>query len=338
MFRSTDGGKSWEQVLFRGQDAGASDLSMDPHNPRVLYASFWEDAPHALEPDQRRPGQRPVQVDRWRRHLDRDLAATRGCPRRSCSARSACVPQAHGRSASSPIVEAEDGAVFRSDDGGETWTALSEDARTCGSAPGTTTTSSPTRQDAETVWVLNVETWKSHDGGKTFCGFAIPHGDNHDLWIDPRDPRRMIEGNDGGATVTVQRRRELVVDLQPADRRVLSRHHRHPISLSHSTPRSRTTPRSPCRVARRWSAITQSEAIEIGGGESGYIAVRPDNPNIIYAGSYLGYMTRYDHATGQARSIEVWPEDVLGGGASDASYRFQWTFPTLLSPHDPNTL
>ena len=336
VFRSKDGGQSWEQVLFRGQDAGASDLSMDPHNPRVLYASFWETRRTPWSLTSGGPGSGLFKStdggDTWT-----EISRNKGLPRADnvLGKIGVCASGARPERVFA-IVEAEDGAVFRSDDGGETWTRLSEE-RGLRQRAWYYHHIIADPQDPETVWVLNTETWKSHDGGQTFSGFAIPHGDNHDLWIDPRDPRRMIEGNDGGATVTFNAGEtwSSIYNQPTAEFYHVTTDTRTPYRL-YAAQQDNTTISVPSRSPL--IAITQSEAIEIGGGESGYIAVRPDNPNVIFAGSYLGYLTRYDHTTGQARSIEVWPEDVLGGGARDARYRFQWTFPTLLSPHDPNTL
>jgi photosystem II stability/assembly factor-like uncharacterized protein len=334
IFRTRDGGTSWDHVLFRSQDAGASDLSMDPHNPRVLYASFWEArrVPWALTSGGAGSGlfKSTDGGDTWT-----EISRNKGLPKGTLGKIGVCASGAQ-RDRIFAIVEADDGAVFRSDDAGETWERLSENRELRQRAwyyhhiftdPG----------DAETVWVLNTEAWKSTDGGQNFTTFSIPHGDNHDLWIDPRDPRRMIEGNDGGALVTFNGGEtwSSIYNQPTAEMYHVTTDSRTPYRV-YGAQQDNTTITVPSRSPL--TAIHSSEYYEIGGGESGYIAVRPDNPNIVFAGSYLGYLTRYDHSTGQMRSIEVWPEDVMGGGAQDARYRFQWTFPILLSPHDPNVL
>jgi hypothetical protein len=234
------------------------------------------------------------------------------------------------------IVEAEDGAVFRSEDAGETWDKLSERRELRERAWYYHHIFADPR-DPDTVWVLNIETWKSIDGGQTFNQFAVPHGDNHDLWIDPHNTRRMIQGSDGGALVTFTAGAtwSSIYNQPTAEMYHVTTDSRSPYRL-HGAQQDNTTISVPSRSPL--AAITNSENWEIGGGESGYIAVRPDRPDIIFAGSYLGYLTRYDHASGQTRDIEVWPEEMIGSGARDARYRFQWTFPTLLSPHDPNVL
>ncbi|MBV9577569.1 MAG: glycosyl hydrolase [Chloroflexi bacterium] len=334
IYRSRDGGANWEHVLFRSPDAGANDLSMDPLNPRVLYASFWETRRGPSSLTSGGPGSGLFKSsdggDTWT-----EISRNKGLPRGVLGKIGVCVSAAQ-RDRVYAIVEAEDGAVFRSDDGGETWDRLS-DKRELRQRAWYYHHVIADPRDADTVWVLNVETWRSIDGGQTFTQFAIPHGDNHDLWIDPADTRRMIEGNDGGALVTFNGGASWssIYNQPTAEMYHVTADTRTPYRL-HGAQQDNTTISVPSRSPL--VAITHAEYWEIGGGESGYIAVRPDRPDIIFAGSYLGFLTRYDHATGQARGIDVWPEEMLGSGAKDARYRFQWTFPTLLSPHDPNVL
>jgi photosystem II stability/assembly factor-like uncharacterized protein len=300
----------------------------------VLYASFWEARRGPNYLNSGGPGSGLFKStdggDNWS-----EISRNKGLPKGVLGKIGVCVSGAQ-RDRVYAIVEAEDGAVFRSDDAGETWEKLS-DRHELRERAWYYQHIIADPKDANTVWVLNIETWRSIDGGQTFNEFATPHGDNHELWIDPNDPQRMIQGNDGGALVTFnggaswsslynQPTAELYHVI--ADTRV-------PYRL-HAAQQDNTTISVPSRSPL--TAITNSEYWEIGGGESGYIAVRPDNPDIIFAGSYLGFLTRYDHNSGQIRSIDVWPEEMLGSGAKDARYRFQWTFPTLLSPHDPNVL
>ena len=334
VFRSRDGGATWEHVLFRGADAGANDLSMDPFNPRVLYASFWEARRGPSSLTSGGPGSGLFKSvdggDTWT-----EVSRHKSLPKGILGKIGVCVSGAQ-RDRVYAIVEAEDGAVFRSEDGGETWDKVSERRELRERAWYYHHIIADPR-DADTVWVLNIDTWKSIDGGQTFNQFAIPHGDNHELWIDPRDNRRMIEGNDGGALVTFNAGASWssIYNQPTAEMYHVTTDSRTPYRL-HGAQQDNTTISVPSRSPL--TAITHAEYWEIGGGESGYIAVRPDRPDIIFAGSYLGYLTRYDHSTGQARGIDVWPEEMLGSGAKDARYRFQWTFPTLLSPHDPNVL
>jgi len=334
VYRSRDGGKTWEQSLFRSDKAGAIDLAMDPHNPRVLYAAFWEAQrlPHALVSGGEGSGifKSNDGGDTWT-----ELTRKPGLPTGVLGKIGIAVSPARVDRVWA-IVEAEDGAVFRSDDGGETWQRLCEESSLRHRAwyyqhiyadP----------QDPETVWVLNVGAWKSIDGGRTFFEVAIPHGDHHDLWIDPRDPQRMIEGNDGGACVTFTGGESWSTQYnQPtAEFYHVTTDQQVPYRV-YGAQQDNTTISLPSRSDR--AAITPLDWFEPGGGESGYIAVRPDDPSVIYAGNYQGYLTRYYLQTGQRRNISVWPEPATGWAAKDQKYRFQWTYPILLSPHDPNTL
>jgi photosystem II stability/assembly factor-like uncharacterized protein len=334
VYRSKDGGKTWEQILFRSEKVGAIDLSMDPHNPRILYAAIWEAhrKPYTLVSGGEECGlfKSTDGGDSWQ-----EITRNEGLPKGMLGKIGVAVSPAKENRVFA-IIDAEDGALFRSDDGGERWERMSED-RNLWARPWYYMHIIPDPQDAETLWALNVQAWKSSDGGKTFSEVQVPHGDHHDLWIDPNDPQRMIEGNDGGACVSFnggaswssiynQPTAEfyhVTTDTQIPYRVYGAQQDNSTISVPSSTP---------------YGSITNAMTYEVGGGESGYIAVRPDDPNITYAGSYQGYLSRADHRTFEERNIAVWPEVATGWGAKDQKYRFQWTAPILLSPHDPNVL
>src|SRR5258707_9931567 len=321
-------------LLFRSEKAGAIDLALDPLNPRILYAAFWEAVrlPHTLISGG--AGSRIFKStdggDTWS-----EISRKPGLPEGLLGKIGIVAsPAQAGRVWA--IVEAEDGAVLRSDDGGEHWQSLSEDGRLRSRAwYYQHIIADP--QDAETLWVLNVQAWKSIDGGRSFFSVSLPHGDEHDLWIDPSDPARMIEGNDGGACISFNGGVSWSTQYnQPtAEFYHVTTDTQTPYRI-YGAQQDNTTISVPTRSPL--AGITLSDWYDIGGGESGYIAVRADDPNIVYAGNYQGYITRYDHRTRQARNIAVWPELASGWGAGAQKYRFQWTAPIALSPHDSNVL
>lgn len=334
LYRSKDGGASWEKILHRSNSAGAIDLSMDPTNPRILYISFWEAGRNPYSMSSGGEGSGMFRSfdggDSWE-----EISRNPGLPQGVLGKIGVAASGAKAGRVWA-IVEAEDGAVFRSDDYGDTWTRLSED-RNLRQRAWYYHHIYADPNDADTVWVLNVENWKSIDGGKNFGKVPGPHGDNHDIWFDRNDSNRIILGHDGGACVSYnggnawsntynQATAEfyhVVVDTQTPYR-------------VYGAQQDNTT----MSVMSRSNdgAITTQTWYPIGGGESGYIAVRPDNHNIVFAGSYGGNLTRYDHATGFLKAINVWPEMTLGSPDAEMHFRFQWTSPTVLSPHDPNTL
>ncbi|HSG81830.1 MAG TPA: glycosyl hydrolase, partial [Gemmatimonadota bacterium] len=234
------------------------------------------------------------------------------------------------------IIEAEDGGVFRSDDAGETWRRVNDD-RNLRQRAWYYTHIYADPQNENTVYVLNVGFWKSTDGGSNFESFRTPHGDNHDLWIDPGNSLRMVEGNDGGANVTYNGGMTWTAqDNQPTAQfyHVTTTEH-FPYHVCGAQQDNSTV----CIASRTTGfGITEQDWYSVGGCESGYIAVRPDDPDVSYAGCYGGTITRYDRRTGQDRNVHAWPDNPMGWGAADLRYRFQWTYPIVLSPFDPDEL
>jgi photosystem II stability/assembly factor-like uncharacterized protein len=334
VFRSSDGGKSWERILFRSEKTGAIDISMDPNNPRILYAAFWEAhrKPYTLVSGGEECGlfKSTDGGDTWK-----EITRNEGLPKGMLGKIGVVVSPAKPERVWA-IVDAEDGAIFRSDDGGEHWERLCED-RNIRARPWYYMHIIADPHDAETIWALNVSAWKSIDGGRTFSEVQIPHGDHHDLWIDPLNPQRMIEGHDGGACVSFNGGASWssIYNQPTAEFYHVTTDNQFPYKVYGAQQDNSTI----CVPSRSHVAgITNAETFEVGGGESGYIAVRSDDANIVYAGSYGGYLSRYDHRTHHERNISVWPEASTGWGAKDTKYRFQWTSPTVLSPHDPNVL
>jgi photosystem II stability/assembly factor-like uncharacterized protein len=334
VYRTKDGGKTWKRVLYRNARAGAVDLSIDPNNPRIIYATIWEAIRRPWELVSGGEGSGIFRSndggDTWN-----ELSRARGLPKGTLGKVGISASAAKSGRVYA-IVEAEDGGVFRSDDFGESWTKGSED-RNLRQRAWYYDHIYADPKDPETVWVLNVDAWRSSDGGKTFEQMSIPHGDNHDMWIDPSDPNRVVEGNDGGAVVTFNGGETWsgVYNQPTAEFYHVITDEQTPYRI-YGAQQDNTTITIPSRAPI--AGITAADTFAIGGGESGYIAIRPDDPNVVFAGNYQGIITRYDRRTGQSRNIMVWPESSAGEGAIDVKHRFQWTCPIVLSPHDPNTL
>lgn len=333
IFRSRDGGKNWEKVFYRSDRAGAIDLIIDPTNANVLYAGFWEvrRTPYSLESGGAGSGlfKSTDGGDTWT-----ELTRNEGLPKGVIGKVGITVSPANPDRLWA-IVEALDGGVFRSDDGGKKWTRVNDERRLRQRAWYYTRIYADP-QNAESVYVLNTGFYKSNDGGKTFNTISVPHGDNHDLWIAPNDPARMIESNDGGANVSVNGGKSWTDQDQPTAqfyRVTIDRefpYHIYGAQQDNST----------VRIASRTNdtGIGPSDWYDVGGGESGWIAPYPKDSKIVFAGSYGGLITRYDHHTGQLRNVSPWPENPMGQGAGELKYRFQWNFPILFSPHDSETL
>ncbi|MEL7448158.1 MAG: glycosyl hydrolase [Pseudomonadota bacterium] len=335
IFRSTDGGQSWDNVLFVNDATGAVDLAMDPTNPRILYASFWQvrRTPYSLESGG--PGSGLYKStdggDSWEL-----ISENEGFPTGTLGIIGITVSPTNNKNLYA-IVEAEKGGVLRSKDGGETWALVSED-RNLRQRAWYYSRIFADPANEESVYVVNVRFHHSKDGGASFGEIPTPHGDNHDLWIDPNDPLRMIEANDGGGNVTYDGGKTWSVQSnQPtAQMYRVSTDNAFPFRLL-GGQQDNTAVRIRSRSAMG-SRITRRDWEPTAGGESGYIVAKPDNPDIVVGGSYGGYLTVIDHATGAERVIDVWPDNPMGWGAAELKYRFQWNFPIAFSKHDPDVL
>ncbi len=341
VFRSRDGGGSWERVLFKSENAGAVDLSMDPKNPRVLFASIWQARrePWAFTSGGPDSGlhRSTDGGDTWT-----DITENEGLPGGLKGRIGVAVsPAKDGRVWA--VVEADDAGLYRSDDGGDTWERISDD-RNVVQRPWYYGHVFADPQDAETVWVLNLSVWKSVDGGRNFEQIGFPHGDHHDLWIDPNDPTRMIEGNDGGACVSFNAGGSwTTIYNQPTSQFYhLTTDDEWPYRV-YGTQQDNSAISVPSRQPDK-VGIPWVDCYTVGFSESGHVAVRPDDPNIVYSGAIGSSpgggdsLMRYDHGLRQSRIVSVWPELVSGLGPKDHRYRFQWTYPIVISPHDPDVL
>lgn len=334
VYKTMDGGRNWRRVLFSNENAGAIDLVAEPGNPQVLYVSTWyvRRTPYSLESGG--PGSALWKStdggESWK-----NISRNKGLPKDTIGIIGITV------SASNPdrlyaIIESRTGGVFTSDNAGETWTKTSD--------------KSDVRQrswyfsklfcdpkNEHTLYICNVGFHRSRDGGKTFTELPTPHGDHHDLWIDPEDAQRMIIADDGGAQVSFDAGS------------YWSTYHNQPTSQFYRVSTDNHFPyrilgaqqdNSTVRIMSRTydGAITENDWSYTAGFESGHVVADPLNPDIVYGGNYGGYLSRMDHQTGENRTISVWPESPIGSGADVLKYRFQWNFPIFFSPHNPKRI
>ena len=340
VFRSRDGGESWEKVLYNTPEAGGIDISMDPNNPKRLFTSLYQLRGYPWTHQSGGPHSGLFRSedggDSWT-EITRRPGMPDGILGKIGVAISPAMPERVWA-----LIEAEDGGLYRSDDSGETWQKLTGQSNLWWR--GTYyihVFAHPT--EADTCYVLSVELWKSTDGGRTFESQPMPHGDNHDLWIDPDNPDRMIEGSDGGAVVSLNGGRtwSTLYNQPTASFFHLTTDNRDPYHV-YATQMDNTAmcvPSSTNDYAILWRHCRIA-----GPAESGHIAVHPDNPNVVFAGAIGsspgggGNLTMYDHSTGQTRMITAWPENMGMVPGKDNPYRFQFHFPTFLSPHNPDVL
>ena len=334
IFKTTDGGKSWKKVLYINNQTGCSDLIMEPGNPSVLYAGTWriQRTPYSLESGGEGGGlwKSTDGGETWK-----NISANKGLPKGLWGIVGVTVSPSNTDKLYA-IVENKDGGLFVSTDAGETWTLQSSDNSIRQRAWYYSKVFIDPKNE-NSVYVLNVNFLKSSDGGKTFRNINTPHGDHHDLWIDPEDGRRMIIADDGGAQISFDGGENFSTDEnQPTAQfyRVSTDNH-FPYRILGAQQDNSTV-----RILSRSEngQITQDDWQSTAGAESGYVVADPLNPDVVYGGNYSGYLSRLDHKTGENRAVSVWPDDPLGGGADVAKYRFQWNFPIFFSPHNPKKL
>lgn len=335
IYKSTDGGETWKKTLFVNDQSGAVDLTLDPNNSRIVYASTWraKRTPHSLSSGGEGSAlwKSTDSGETWS-----EISKNEGFPKDTLGIIGVTVSPKNSERVWAIVEQKEKGGLYRSDDAGTTWQQVNDERKLRQRAWYYTRVYADT-EDEDVVYVLNVRYHKSTDGGKTFNTFNAPHGDHHDLWIAPENSKRMIIGDDGGAQVS----------YDGGD--TWSTYYNQPTAQFYRVTTDNAFPyriyvaqqdNSTIRINHRsdGNTIGEEDWEETAGGESAHIAVDPTNNDIVYGGSYGGFLTRVNHDKGTTRGINVWPDNPMGYGAEGMKYRFQWNFPIIFSKHDPKKL
>ncbi|MGC2530576.1 MAG: hypothetical protein WA639_22740 [Candidatus Acidiferrum sp.] len=333
VFKSTDGGKTWQKVLYKDTKTGAIDLTFDPSNPHILFAALYEAQRYPWTAVSGGPGSglyKSTDDGATWTHLE-----GHGLPSGVLGRIGVSVSGGDGNRVYA-IIEAEKGGIYRSEDAGETWHLINPDHRFTQRAwyfhhifadP----------KSVDTVYVLNTGVYRSTDGGHTFSAIRAPHGDNHGLWIDPTHTDWMINSNDGGATVSHDGGKSWTTQ---ANQPTAQFYH---VATDNAFPYhiyGAQQDNSTVAIASRSDdgVIDRPDWYEVGGGESGFVVPDPKNPDVVYAGSYDGLITRFDKRNHQEQDISSWPLNPMGSGDADLKHRFQWTAPIMMSANDPGAL
>jgi photosystem II stability/assembly factor-like uncharacterized protein len=334
VFRTTDGGDTWEKVLYVSDSTGVVDIALNPNNPREIYAGLWngQRTPWTMISGSEEGGifKSTDGGDNWTRLQG-------GLPQGVVGKTSVTVSPADP-SRVWALVEAPEpkGGLYRSDDHGQSWTLVNDNRRHQQRAwYYTHIYAHPT--DPNTVYSLNTNFYESVDGGKTFESYDVPHGDEHDLWINPEQPNHMVLGNDGGAQVTVDGAEtwSTMFNQPTAEMYSVTVDDEFPYRV-YGPQQDNSTIRLPSST--EGSIHPKSNWTEVGGCETGPVELHPDRPWLVYSGCYGGHLSRWNERTGQSRNVMVYPQLQLGQKPTTLRERFQWNSPIVLSPHDPDVL
>lgn len=335
VFETVDGGTHWKRILYVNEETGAIALTIDPNNPRILYAAMWQAYRRPWMLSSGGPGSGIYKTTDGGAHWS-DISKNPGLPQGTLGKIAISVSGADSDRVYA-LIEAKTGGVFRSDDGGKTWTrAYHESELTQRAWYFTRIYADP--KSVDTVYAPEVAgIFKSTDGGNTFKPLHPPHGDVHVLWVNPSNPAIMVTGNDGGASVS-QNGGE---SWSPEDNQPTAQFYHANIDDQfpfhvYAAQQDRGPLEIPSQADDR--GVTAASMRELQGGESGFVVPVPGKPWITYAGSYDGSIVRYDRRTGAVRLVDVWPDNPMGHAAGDLKYRFQWTFPMMISQYPPHAL
>ncbi len=334
VYKSVDGGATWKKVLYVNPQTGASDLIIDPSNPDVMYAGTWQliRTPYSLESGGEGSGMYKSTDggETWT-----NMKAAKGLPKGVWGIVGIGIAKSNTDKLYA-LIENKDGGLYMSDDAGKSWELVCSDNNIRQRAWYYTKVFVDP-MDENKVYCPNVNFMVSTDGGRNFKSLPTPHGDHHDLWIDPKNPRRMVVSDDGGAQVSLDGAKSWSTMMNQPTVQVYR------LSTDNSFPYrilGAQQDNSAFRIksSTYGSFIGEADFDVTAGGESGYIVADPTNSDIVYGGSYGGLITRYDHKTGENRVINVWPDNPMGAGAEAMKYRFQWNHPIFFSPHNPKKL
>jgi len=334
VLRTRDGGRNWQFVLRKDPDTGASDVALDPSNPSIVFAGLWQARRRPWDLQSGGPGS-GLYVSRDGGDSWKQLTG-KGLPDGIWGKVGVGVAPSDGRRVYA-LIEAEQGGLFRSDDGGESWKRASPHHVLRQRAwYYTTLTIDPS--DPDIVWFPQVNLVKTIDGGRTLVSVKGPHhGDHHDIWIDPRNGARIIDGNDGGVDLTSDGGEHWFAPPLP----IAQFYH---VSVDNAVPYHVMGAMQDLGTAWGPSNSLVREGIRlahwrtVGGGEAGHVVAQPNDSDVVYAGEYSGYISHYDFRTRQPRNVSAYPENGSGHGGEDLQYRFQWTAPIATSPNDPTVV
>jgi photosystem II stability/assembly factor-like uncharacterized protein len=334
VYMSMDGGKSWERVLYVNEMTGAVDIGVDPNNPRILFAAMWRAYRSPWEMSSGGEGSGLYQSKDGGKTWT-NISTRPGLPKGKLGKIGVNVSPVNSEIVYA-MIENENGGLFKSTDGGESWRRINKE-RKLRQRAWYYTKVIPDTKNEDIVYVLNVQFHKSTDGGRTFSSIGTPHGDHHDLWISPSDPGRMIIGDDGGGQVTYNGGESWSSYYTSATAQIYQvfADNQFPYMIYGAQQDNSTFA---IRSRTGGGSIGERDWWPVAGGESGYIAPDPENPDVTFGGSYGGYLNKYNAETGMSDRIDVWPDNPMGSGADVLKYRFQWTFPIVISPHDPDVL
>jgi len=334
VYRSKDGGKTWQQVLAKNDSTGAVDVVFDPTNSNILYAAMWQSFRNHHMMSSGGPGSGLYKStdggDSWQL-----ISQNPGMPKGLLGKIGIAVAPTNGNRLWAMIENKEKGGLYRSDDAGATWAHITDNPN-LKQRPWYYMNLAVSPKDENHLVILNVNAFKSKDGGKTFQRINVHHGDNHDVWINPNNPDNYIIADDGGAEVTFDDGETFTdLDIPTAQFYHVSVDNDFPYNLYGGQQDN-----SAKRIASRSddATIGLRDWYTVAGGESGYIVADPLDPKVTFGGSYDGLITRQDKRTNQEQVINVYPEYFMGAPSKERTYRFQWTYPILFSPHDPKLL